>query len=90
MKQTGNFKITLVNKNSKEKIGIKERRFKVTTLWGLKRAVKFYDFTITETGEYELSFQNIADLKLQKSQLIISSLLFPRIIKLENIEIGIN
>jgi hypothetical protein len=90
VKQTGNFKITLVHKTSNEKIEIKEGRFKITTLWDFKRAIKFYDFVITETGVYELSFANITELKLQKSQLRITSWLFSRIIKLENIEIGID
>lgn len=89
VKQTGNFNISLVEKKTSKRIKITERQFRVTTLWNFRRAVIFYEFAITEAGEYELTFQNISDLKLQKSQLIITSWLFPRNIKLEKIEIGI-
>jgi hypothetical protein len=85
----GNFKISLINKTTGEHIEIKERRFKITTCWGNKRAIKYYEFLIPQEAEYNLLLENIDDLKLNKSNLIISSLIFPRIIKLENIEIGI-
>ncbi len=81
--------VKLTKINTQEAICITEINWKLREYINGEKAIACYDFQINETDDYEIEFNNIESLEVQKSMLIIKNFFFPSNVSIEDLKIVI-
>ena len=71
VRNSGKFNARLYNIKTEQSIDLIEPLFKIRKLFNWKRTVTYYKFNVEESGEYTIVFNNINDLIIKKSRLLI-------------------
>jgi hypothetical protein len=87
IKVNSGFKLLLKNYEIQKEILIIENRNKVRTLIGLEKAIKFGNFSITDSGKYYLYAVGREFLEIKESRLFIRNLISNTTLDNDEIEI---
>lgn len=83
------FSLTIINSITKEKVGFKEKFPKANSYKLGKRAVLYCQINFVKSGEYELILEEIEDIEIRNSRLLILNLFNSNSININDIEIFI-
>jgi len=89
VKNKGHFKINIKNEKTNEFLNIKIPFLKVREFIGFKRAVHYANFEIQNEGNYIINFENIDNLIIKKSMLLLKNIIFPFAISSKSIIVEI-
>lgn len=77
--------IGITDLKTKDYVTLSELNFNSRKRINKKQAIAFFEFEVTQSGEFEIEINEIENLKLKSSTLFLSNLLFQSKVDIQNV-----